>query len=92
MELLSILQAITGAILIFFFPGFLILKLFFKDVKGITLITLTLGISVSISILIGLILGIFKIFNYTTSIITYLIIVGIIIGIYYLKNIKKILR
>ena len=86
MNLLNIIQLITGIILIFFLPGFLVMKLFYNKIKGTELLLLVPGISISIAIIIGLLLGVFGIFNYWNSIIAMIIVIGLITGYYYLKR------
>lgn len=86
MEFVGILQAIFGIILIFFLPGFMFLRLFYKKILGLEMTVLGIGLSIAASIFIGLILGLFKIFNYTNSLISYAILIVIILIAYFIKK------
>ena len=86
MSILEIAKILFGLMLIFFIPGILVTRLFYRKIKGLRLIALILGISISITIVIGLILAAIHLFNYWNSIIGYVLILGIITGYYYLKK------
>ena len=86
MEVVSVLQVILGIILIFFLPGFVFLRLFYKKILGLEMITLGVGLSIATSIFIGLILGLFGIFNYVNSLISYVILIVIILIAYFIKK------
>ena len=63
MGALEIIQAILAGILIFFLTGFLIINKFFKELGKFEKIMLSIGISLCITILIGVTLGFLGIFN-----------------------------
>lgn len=79
MEVLEIIQVILASFLIFFLTGYLIVKKFFKELKDIEKFVLIIGISICITILIGLILGFLGIFNLVNSLISYFIIIILIL-------------
>jgi uncharacterized membrane protein len=86
MDILGVIQLISGLMIILFLPGYLFMRLFYKGIKGLELLLLTMGISICISILIGLFLGVIGIFNYWNSVIAFIIVIGLITGSYYLKR------
>jgi uncharacterized membrane protein len=86
MNILEIAKILIGLMLIFFIPGYFVTRLFYQKVKGLKLIAFVCGISISITIIIGLILAAMHLFNYWNSIIGYVLILGIITGYYYLKK------
>jgi uncharacterized membrane protein len=88
MDFLSIIQLISGVILIFFLPGYLILRLFYKHLKGLEQIVISIGLSISFSIIIALILGFIGIFNYWNSIIAYTIVLVGVITYYAIRMIR----
>ena len=71
MGALEIIQAILAGILIFFLTGFLIINKFFKELGKFEKIMLSIGISLCITILIGVILGFFGVFSLVNSLIAY---------------------
>ncbi len=77
--IIQVVQAIIGFALIFFVPGYLVMNKFYNKVKGVERIALIIGISISIAILLGLILGLLGIFNVWTSFAAYAIIITIIL-------------
>ena len=84
MEVLEVIKILLGIVLIFFLTGFLIVNRFFKDLSNLEKITLSIGISLCITILIGVFLGYLGIFNLVNSLIAYVI---IIILIFIIKSI-----
>ncbi|AJF62226.1 MAG: hypothetical protein QT11_C0001G0068 [archaeon GW2011_AR20] len=71
MGALEIIQAILAGILIFFLTGFLIINKFFKELGKFEKIMLSIGISLCITILIGVILGFLGVFSLVNSLIAY---------------------
>ncbi len=86
MGVVSILQILLGVILIFFLPGFMFLRFFYKKVIGLEMVILGIGLSVAACVFIGLILAAFGIFNYINSIISYVILIIIIPLAYFIKD------
>ena len=79
MGVLEILQVIIGGILIFFLTGYLIINKFFEELNYLEKITLSIGISLCITILIGALLGFLGIFTLMNSLIAYIIIIALIL-------------
>jgi len=78
MSIVSVIQAIIGAILVFFFPGWLATIVFFKKKPHIEKLIYSVLISLSIAMVLGFILGILQIFNINTLSIAYIIIIIIL--------------
>lgn len=57
MEPLVILQATIGFLLAFFVPGFLVVKIFFSELKAIEQVALGIGLSIVITVTVGMTLG-----------------------------------
>ena len=79
MGVAEILQVILTSILIFFLTGYLIVNKFFKELGYLEKITLSIGISLCITILIGVTLGFLGIFNLMYSLIAYIIVITLIL-------------
>lgn len=79
MDFFQIMQVIIAILIIFFLTGYLIINKFFKELSILEKIVLTIGVSLCISILIGVFLGSLGIFNFWNSILSYLVIIIIIL-------------
>ena len=86
MDIVNMIQLISGIILIFFLPGYMLMRLFYRHVKGLELIVLITGISISVAIILGVILGLSRIFNYWNSLIAYAITLVIMLITYYIRK------
>ncbi len=78
MEFLDIIRILATFILIFFLTGYLIANKFFKELNNLEKIVLSIGISLCITVLIGVFLGFLGIFNLLNSLIAYGIIIILI--------------
>ena len=56
-SILATLRAVFGWVFVIFIPGYLIIKLFFKDMNEIETIAYSFGISIIVIVIIGLLLN-----------------------------------
>jgi uncharacterized membrane protein len=97
MILLTVIQIIVGLALALFIPGYLIVLLFFRELRLLERISLSLVLSICVDIVIGLFLGYNKYMKELTGGITalnlwiYLMLITVwLAAIYVLK--KKIMK
>ena len=88
MEFLEIIRILAAFLLIFFLTGYLIVNKFFKELNNLDKTVLSIGISLCITVLIGVFLGYFGIFNLLNSLIAYIVVIILIfmIKIYFINR------
>jgi hypothetical protein len=86
MDILSILQLMLGLVVIFIASGFIIVQRYFRKHSLIEKIIYTVTISICITVLISLALGILGIFNSINFMIVYLLLSSIIFGLSFIKR------
>ena len=97
MILLTIIQIIAGLALALFIPGYLIVLLFFRELKFLERISLSLVLSICVDIVIGLFLGYNKYMKELTGGITalnlwiYLSIITVCLFLIYILK-KKLIK
>lgn len=89
-QFLAIIRAMVGFALVFFLPGFAWTLVFFKKIKVVERITLSLGLSIALVTLSVLFLNLalgMKI-NLANSVLTIVVITAVPLAIYYAGRIK----
>jgi len=85
--IIQILKLFFGTIFLFLIPGYLFTKILFKnELESIEEIALSIGLSLSINIFIGLILSFNKLFTFFNLWISVLAVSLVLLLIYFIKR------
>jgi uncharacterized membrane protein len=78
---LRVVLGVIGFALIFFVPGYLVMNKFYPKIKGLERTALVTGISISVAILLGLMMGLLGLFSVWMGFAAYTILItGILVA------------